>query len=901
MTKAVDTILTFNRGEVGKGALHRVDLERMRLSAEEQKNFMPRTLGPMSLRPGLEHIGSTKNNTTSRHLSFEFSLADQALIELTSSNMRVRVNDVIITRPSVSSAVTNGDFTSDITTGWTNADETGATSSYLAGGFLKMVGTGLNSAILRQQVTVSGGDIGTVHALRIVVARGGVVARIGSTLGGTEYLVSSTLGTGEHSLAFTPAGNFYIELSSPLKQIILVDSVNVEAAGDMELGTPWATAAQLSSIRPTQSADVIFCSAAGLQQRKIERRGTESWSLVLYQPSDGPLRPINTTKTTLTANGLTGNVVITASKNFFLTAHIGSLFRIASAGQNAQIAAAGDGQFTGYIRVTGVGVARAWTLTIAGTWAGTLTLQRSTTEPGSWVDVTSGLTNGTHPLNYGLDNQIVYYRIGFKTGDYTSGTADLDLTYSGGATTGMVRITAVNSTTSVDAEVLVDLGATEATLDWYEGSWSDVRGWPTASALYEARLWWAGRDKVWGSVVDAYESFDDDVEGDSGPILRSIGEGPVDSINWLIPLRRLLVGGQSAERSARSTSFDEPLTPTAFNLKDVSTQGSAAVLPAKVDQSAFFVQSGGVQVYDLSYEAGVQDYVSTVATLLNPTIGSPSIISTAVQRQPDTRVYFPRSDGICPVLIHDRSEDVLCWIRLETDGIIEEVVVQPGVPESVVYFVVSRTINGGTVRYLEKMALESETVGGTLNKQADSFLEFTNGSPSATVTGLSHLEAATVVVWADGKCMRDVNDDIATFTVTSGSITLTNAGEAYLATTGIVGLPYTATFKSRKLPDGVPVGTSLAQPKRINWLGTLLTDTHFRGLEIGPDFVTMDALSLMRDEEEITEDTIFDSYDPEFSSFPGGWDRDARMCLRAKAPRPCTVAGIIGKYDGHAK
>ena len=169
------------------------------------------------------------------------------------------------------------------------------------------------------------------------------------------------------------------------------------------------------------------------------------------------------------------------------------------------------------------------------------------------------------------------------------------------------------------------------------------------------------------------------------------------------------------------------------------------------------------------------------------------------------------------------------------------------------------------------------------------------------MSGLAHLEGESVVVWADGKCLRSTDGNIATFTVSGGSIELTNAGEPYKATTGVVGLQYEGRFKSRKLPDGVPLGTSIGQPKRVNWLGLILKNTHYQGIEMGPDFDNMDQLPLMVDGEKVAEDTIFGMHDSELISFPGGWDRDARLCLRAKAPRPCTVLGLFGKYDGHAK
>src|SRR5690606_8181026 len=119
--------------------------------------------------------------------------------------------------------------------------------------------------------------------------------------------------------------------------------------------------------------------------------------------------------------------------------------------------------------------------------------------------------------------------------------------------------------------------------DWWEGEWSSYRGYPSAVSLYEGRLWHAGLDKLWASISDAYEDFDDEFEGDAGPISRSIGEGPVDSIHWLLALGRLLFGtalnsgdfpaakiGGNNVFAVRSSSFDEPLTPTNFSLKNAS-------------------------------------------------------------------------------------------------------------------------------------------------------------------------------------------------------------------------------------------------------------------------------------------------------------------------------------------
>lgn len=879
--------LSFNRGLISPLALGRVDLPRTALSAEIQTNWMPRTLGSMMLRPGLEYIGSTYNNAAARFIPFIFSATDFALLEMTANKMRVWRNDALMTRVAVSSAVTNGTFTSNVTS-WTDADEAGATSAWATGGYLALTGNGFTSAIRYQEVTVAVGDQNVEHALRVVITRGPVTFRVGSTSTDDDYINETALDVGTHSLAFTPTGNFFIQFKNAEKWIALVDSVAVEAAGTLEIPTPWG-ADQLSLMRWDQSADVIYVACEGLQQYKIERRSSTSWSVARYQVEDGPFFGYNQTGVRFTPTAISGDIDVTASSPYFRSTHIGAIFRIDSIGQTVQTSLTAADQFTNEIRVTGVGASRSFTITLTGTWTATVTLQRSVGEPGAWVDVATYTANTTTPYVDALDNQIIYYRIGIKAGDYTSGTAVASLEFAGGSSTGIFRVTGLYSSTQVSAAVLVDLGGTDGTTAWAEGMWSSYRGYPTATALYEGRLWWAGKDKVWGSVSDEFQSFDDETIGDSAPISRSIGSGTVDVINWLAPVQRMLLGNDARVMSARSSSFDEPLTATNFNLKSVSSQGSAKVAPAIIDTSVMFVQRAGSRLYQLGFEIQENDYAPADLMALIPEIGQPSIIKVVIQTQPDTRVHCVRSDGKVAILVSEVVENVRCWILFETDGTVEDAFVLPGTEEDAVYYVVNRTINGSTKRYLEKWALESEGVGGVVTKLSDCFLEY-NGAATTTITGLSHLEGETVTVWANSK-------DLGTYTVTSGQIT----GLSESVTRAFVGLVYTAQFKSTKLAYGAQMGSSLTQRKRINQLGIILKDTHYQGLRYGKDFDAMDDLPLTSGWSAIGVDTVHETFDEDAFEFPGSWETDSRLCLEASSPRPCTVLACVIGMATHDK
>ena len=75
---------------------------------------MPRVLGSMMLRPGLQHIGATRDHAAARHIPFVFATADMALIECTAQALRVRVGEAVVTRVAVSTTVTNGGFDADL-------------------------------------------------------------------------------------------------------------------------------------------------------------------------------------------------------------------------------------------------------------------------------------------------------------------------------------------------------------------------------------------------------------------------------------------------------------------------------------------------------------------------------------------------------------------------------------------------------------------------------------------------------------------------------------------------------------------------------------------------------------------------------------------------------------------
>lgn len=906
-------LIAFNRGIISPLALARTDLKAAMMAAEDQTNYVPRAFGSMMLRPGTEYIDTFQTPATSMEaddniylIPFVYDNNDTAIIEVFNTStfvgvdtgiIRIRVDDELIDYPVVGTTITNTSFVGP-GGGWTDIDDAGATSQ-LIGDLSLVSNNGYAYARRYQEVTVSGGDVNTEHAIEVDVSVGEATFSIGTTQGDDDYVTRTVLPEGRYIFSFTPSGNFFIDLSGNTKYTTLVNSVDLVSGYSFFVftGVGHGLEENISDIRYRQSADVIYLSFGndyvyGVNQAwrtyKIQRFGPRSWAMTDYLQNSGPFLPYNKTGVTLAPSGISGDVTVTASDSFFKVKHIGALLSIDSIGQKVSTDVTGADQFTGDIRVFGLN--RPFTVTLAGTWVATVTLQRSIGVSGTWVDVATYTSNTTIPFDDDLDNQNIYYRIGVKTGDYTSGTVEADLEYSAGSITGVCRITGVSTAISAGADVLVDFGGVDASLNWREGRWSHLRGFPDAVEIHDSRLFWAGKQYIDGSEVDDYESFDDTIEGDSKPISRSIGYGPMDHINWLASQERLFMGTAASEIQVKASTFEAPLTETDFSLKDASTQGSADIAAVKLDGSIIYVGKTGTRLFRLYYDGDMKQYNSTELTVLNPELLEEGVVKMVIQRQPDTRIHALLEDGTVAILMSDPLEEVAAWVKYTTDGEVKDMVVLPGAEEDRVYYAIARTVDGDTPVYLEKWALESECQGGDLNKQADSFVVYdSTATTTPFTTELLHLAGETVVIWADGVY-------VGTDTVTAGGALTSALSTA--ASKVVTGLSYVAQFKSVKLAYGSSLGTALTKKKHINQLGLILKNTHASGLYVGGDFNhlhTIPKAELPTVSDVPNTDHIFEDFDMDMMPFDDQWTTDSRLCLQATAPKPCTIlAAVVG-------
>ena len=211
MARIQTSYLSLNVGVFDTDKLHRVDVDRIRLGAERQTNFLCDSIGKAYPRPGFEYIVPDDARLpdwqlpgVTRPIVFTGSETTSAIMLLSDEAMRVYDNGTgnYIQREAVGTAVTNGDF--GAAGGWTLSTASGQ-STTISGGKLTLQARAHGAQAMARSSFLINYPL-LEHGLRIIVDRGPITFKLGSTLGGDELIQTTTLRTGVHSLAFNPTG-----------------------------------------------------------------------------------------------------------------------------------------------------------------------------------------------------------------------------------------------------------------------------------------------------------------------------------------------------------------------------------------------------------------------------------------------------------------------------------------------------------------------------------------------------------------------------------------------------------------------------------------------------------------------------------------------------------------------
>jgi hypothetical protein len=630
-------------GEVSPSLYARADLQRYASSLRTCRNCFVRATGGVSNRAGLEFVYALDPASRAALIPFVFSTDQSYMLAFQAETVQVFTQGAFVQNGGV--AVTN-------------------------------VTDGIVGSSARRTITTTSPHGFTAGQTATVV---GVIATGTYNVNGSWVILSvpttttfTVAGSGDPQGGYTSGGSVSVALS---------------------ITTPYQSG-DLDSLRYTQSADVLSVVNQLYPPHEFVRTGVSAFSFgEITDLMGGPFLDDNITATTMKSSAATGAVTLTASTSAFLPEHVGSLIRLSMEDLSAippwepnKLIALTTVDPDGLLRrsngkvyvATGNPVAPA-----GGTYTGTAApIHEEGTESDGDGNALPGIANSAAGVKWQYLHSLY----------------------------GTARITAQAGTTAT-ATVLdyMPVVSPATTTVWSFGAWSEDQGYPAIVTYYQDRLVFANTPEQpqteWASKTGDYHNFSVSSPLVSDDAIRqTLNARQINAIVELVPMDQLITLTSSS--SWASPKRGEAWTPLTVGYDPQSFNGAAFLRAILTEESALFAQSGGRKVRALSYKTDKDKFRGEELTVLARHLfgRNRTIVDMDYATEPYGILWIVRSDGALIGLTYLQEQEVVGWHRHDTQGYFERVCVIPEDGRDVPYFVVRRTINGATVRYLERMA-----------------------------------------------------------------------------------------------------------------------------------------------------------------------------------------------------
>lgn len=404
--------------------------------------------------------------------------------------------------------------------------------------------------------------------------------------------------------------------------------------------------------------------------------------------------------------------------------------------------------------------------------------------------------------------------------------------------------------------------------------------WPGAVGYYQQRRSFAGtplNPQNFNATKSATESnlgYSIPTR-DSDAIAFRLVSRDANTIRHIVPMAQLVLLTSGGEWQIVAQNSDI-LTPASASAQPQDTHGANNVQPIVAGRSILYAQATGGRVRQMAYQWQAQGFVSDDASVMAPHLfDNYTITDMAYCKAPYKIGWFVRSDGVLLGLTYLPEQQVTGWHQHNTQGTFESVCAVSEGAETVLYAIVNRTINGRTVRYVERKATRRFT------SLADAFFVDAgvtyNGAPATTISGLWHLVGSTVSILADGAV-------VAPQVVSAGgAITLPQAASKVQVGLAITADLETVPLAYEQLPGG---GAGITQD--INKVYMRLANSS--GVFAGPAFNKLTLLKQRTTENYDSPPNLLNGVYP--LTVVTQWGREAALCVRQSDPLPVTISSL---------
>ncbi|MCP4127345.1 MAG: hypothetical protein GY753_09815 [Gammaproteobacteria bacterium] len=409
--------------------------------------------------------------------------------------------------------------------------------------------------------------------------------------------------------------------------------------------------------------------------------------------------------------------------------------------------------------------------------------------------------------------------------------------------------------------------------------------YPSLSSYYQQRQVFAASNNkvntIWFSRTGNFRNFSVSapLKADDAMTL-TINSNQVNVVQSILTMDELIVLTSGAEH--KISSGDAAFSIENVKIKPQGYRGASSIQPLVIGNTALYVQANGGVVRDMAYALETDSYSGNDISVMSAHLFEGRYVTSWTYAQdPHSIVWAVLDNGQLLGLTYMREHQVWGWHHHETDGEYTSVISIPEDRQDVVYTLVTRTIDSETKQYVERFV---SRIQGDVEDSffVDSGLTY-EGSPVAALSGLDHLEGATVAILADGNVHPQT-------TVANGSISLD-----YEASKIHVGLPYTAeiqTLEPHVVLDKYS-GSSLSKTKTVSRLTVRVLKS--RGLWAGS--TSEDLIELKQRTDEAWGDPIaLFTGDFELTVEPT-WQEHGSVIIQQRDPLPATILAVIPDLD----
>tara|TARA_R110002096_G_scaffold55097_1_gene141816 strand:- start:1598 stop:4393 length:2796 start_codon:yes stop_codon:yes gene_type:complete len=656
--------LSFARGEIAPALQGRADTAMYQVALAVARNVIIHASGGASNRTGLKYLAPSQNHANAARLfEFEFKATDTYILEFGDLYMRVFRDDGHVLEPSVViSAATQADpvVVTTATHGYANGDDV-----WIA----DVVGmTELNGRTFRVANKTA-----TTFQLTSVFD--------GTDIDGTGYTAYSSAGT---------------------------------AARVYTLVTPYALA-DVPTLVLSQSADTVTITHKTYAPRDLTRTGHATWALTVksFQPTTA--RPTGMSVGVVTSGSTTVRYLVTA---------------IDGVSEEESYAALVTAKTVSGISAANPAVVTTSTAHNYSTGDEVYFANLNMGELNNRAFVVTNVSSTTFSLN-GVDATSMTVFSGSAgvaqtAARITTSASTFDNSISWTASPGASRYIVYRETNGLFAKIGDTADVTFAdsnipsddtiTPPLYREMFFDSGDFPRTSSYFEQRQVYGGTDNEpdasYYSRVGQFDNMSVTYPGqDDDAISVRMNSRKVNEIRHFVPMTDLLVFTSGGEWKV-SSGADGALTPSSIRQKPQTSWGISDMPPIEAGDGVIFVDRSERRVRSFGYSFQSDKYTGSDLSLLahhifedQKTGEEITAVDWAFSPAPDPTVFVVLSNGTAAALTYNQEQEVIAWSRIETDGDFESVAMGApvsGSPKKHPHFLVKRTVNGSTVRYIER-------------------------------------------------------------------------------------------------------------------------------------------------------------------------------------------------------